>query len=96
MTERQYQATLVKKLKREFPGCQLLKNDPNYQQGIPDWTLLFRDKWAMLEVKAEADSPTQPNQEYFVEQLNEMSFAAFIHPGNERSVINALKQAFGL
>lgn len=96
MTERQYQATLVKKLKRTFPGCVLLKNDSSYQQGIPDWTLFYGDKWAMLEVKAEADSPTQPNQEYFVEQLNDMSFAAFIYPGNERSVIDALKQAFGL
>ena len=93
VTEAQYQAKLTKKLKAKFPGCILLKNDPSYQQGILDWTLLVGEKWAALEVKASENSPIQPNQEYFVERLSEMSFAAFIYPENEAEVIRALEQA---
>jgi hypothetical protein len=94
MTEAQYQAKLIPKLKETFPGCVLIKNDPNYQQGILDWTLLYGERWAMLEVKASARSRKQPNQDYFVQQLDAMSFAAFIYPENEAEVIGALEQAF--
>lgn len=94
MTEAQFQTQLIKKLKKKFPGCMVLKNDPDYQQGILDLTVLHRDRWAMLEVKMSPRSPLQPNQEYFVNQLDEMSFAAFIHPENEEDVLNALQEAF--
>ena len=51
MTEAQYQKTVVRTLKDLFPGCVVIKNDPAYQQGIPDWTILFGQCWAMLEIK---------------------------------------------
>jgi hypothetical protein len=91
--ENVYQAKLIKKLRRLFPGCVILKNDSGYLQGILDLTILYRDRWAMLEVKGNADSPIQPNQDYYVEVLNEMSFAAFIYPSNERDVLRALQCA---
>lgn len=94
MTESAYQAKLIRKLKRIFPGCVILKNDPNYQQGILDLTLLHGPFWAMLEVKASARSSTRPNQEYFVQHLAGMSFAAFIYPENEEEVLSALQEAF--
>lgn len=94
MTENQYQARLIKKIKRRFPGCQLLKNDPGYQQGMLDWILLFDGFWASLEIKASSTAKVQPNQKYFVKKLDEMSFAAFIHPENEDEVLDALQQAF--
>lgn len=94
MTESAYQARLIKKLKRIFPGCVILKNDPQYQQGILDLTVLYQCLWAMLEVKASPDSPFQPNQEYFIQQLDDMSFAAAIHPENEEEVLFALQEAF--
>ena len=94
MTENQYQAKLIRKLERRFPGCVILKNDSSYRQGIPDLILLWNDFWAGLEVKASPTSPSQPNQDYYVEQLNEMSFAAYIYPENEREVLDALQQAF--
>jgi hypothetical protein len=94
MTENQYQAKLIKKLSRMFPGCVILKNDPAQQQGILDLTILFGPAWASLEVKASNDASVQPNQEYFVRQLDEMSFAAFIYPENEAEVLRALQQAF--
>lgn len=93
MTENAYQAKLIKKLERIFPGIVILKNDPDYQQGILDLTLLFGRKWATLEVKASSRSRLQPNQDYFVRKLNDMSFAAIIYPENEREVLLALEQA---
>ena len=94
MTERQYQAQLIKRLAYRFPGIFILKMDPDYQQGILDLLVLYNDKWASLEVKRSADADVQPNQEYYVRKLNEMSFAAFIYPENEEEVLNALQQAF--
>ena len=77
-----------------FPDCVIEKSDPNYRQGVPDLTIFYGDKWARLEVKASYDAPTQPNQDYYVEQFNEMSFAAFIYPENEEEVLLALQRAF--
>lgn len=94
MTESRFQAQLIKRLIDLFPGCVVMKNDANHQQGIPDLTVLYRDRWAMLEVKASPTAPYQPNQQHFVQQLDEMSFAAVIHPENEEEVLGALQQAF--
>ena len=94
MTENQYQAKLIKRLRQMFPGIEILKQDPTYQQGILDLILLYRDKWASLEVKRSADASVQPNQDHFVNRLNQMSFAAYIYPENEEEVLNALQQAF--
>lgn len=94
MTENQYQAEIIKKLKEMFPGCMILKSDSSYIQGIPDLIILWWDYWASLEIKTSADFSSQPNQEHYIEQLNEMSFAAFIYPENEEEVLRALQQAF--
>jgi hypothetical protein len=94
VTENAYQAKLIRKLKRMFPDCEVLKNDPNYLQGILDLTILWGPYWAMLEVKASARSRMRPNQDYYVRRLNEMSFAAFIFPENEEEVLAALQEAF--
>lgn len=92
--ESKYQARLIKKLKRLFRGCIVLKNDDGYLQGVPDLIILYRDMWAVLEVKRSADAKHQPNQDYYVERWNEMSFAAFIYPENEEEVLSALQHAF--
>lgn len=94
MRERVYQAGLIKRLHRRFPGCVVLKNDPEYMQGIPDLSVFWGMRWAMLEVKASADAPSDPNQEYYVRVFNEMSFAAFIYPEIEEEVLYALQRSF--
>lgn len=94
MAENAYQAKLIRKLKRMFPGCEILKNDANYRQGILDLTIFWGPYWAMLEVKASAKARERPNQGYYVEKLNGMSFASFIYPENEREVLAALEEAF--
>lgn len=92
MTENNYQAKLIKKLYKMFPGCEILKNDSGYKQGILDLTILYGARWAMLEVKASADAKEQPNQGYFVKKLSKMSFASFIYPENEKEVLAALQK----
>ena len=96
MREAEYQAQLIKKLKAMFRDCVILKNDANYLQGVPDLLILFRDCWAMLEVKMDLVAPVQPNQEYYINLFDEMSFASFINPEIEEGVLNELQHAFGL
>ena len=96
MRENAFQAELIKELKKRFPGCVVLKNDPTYIQGIPDLTVLWNDKWATLECKKSEQASKRPNQSYWVRRMNEMSFASFIFPENKESVLNELERSFGL
>lgn len=95
MLESTYQRRLIKKLGKLFPGCIIIKNDPTYIQGFPDLTIFFEDRWATLEVKPFSDAAQQPNQEHYVDIMNQMSFSAFIFPENEEEVLAYLQQAFG-
>lgn len=95
MRETTYQNDIIKKLNEMFPGCVILKNDPSYIQGIPDLAIFHGPFWAMLEVKTSATASERPNQRYYVECLNEMSFSAFIYPENEDEVLHELQLAFG-
>ena len=94
MLERDFQKNLIDELKMIFPGCIVLKNDSSYQQGIPDLSIFYKDKWAMLEVKKSSDETKKPNQEYFVNLANEMSFSRFIFPENKEEVLNELREKF--
>jgi hypothetical protein len=94
MTESQYQKKVIRKLEEMFPDCVILKMDASYQQGIPDLIILWRNYWALLEVKVSESASTQPNQDHYIGKLSEMSFAAYIYPENEEEVLNALQQAF--
>lgn len=93
--EKDFQTDVIEELKDLFPGCIVLKNDSSYRQGIPDWIILFQDKWALLEIKRFAKARKQPNQDFYVRQADEMSFGAFIYPENRTATINALQQSFG-
>lgn len=89
-----YKVKLIEKLERMFPGALIYGNDPlRSHQGIPDLTILYNDRWAMLEVKASLTAKRQPNQPHWVAHYNELSFAAFICPENETEVLNALQAA---
>lgn len=92
--ENQFQAELVRTIKQKFPGCVVLKNDPNYIQGIPDLTVFYNDKWAMLECKKSSREKKQPNQEYYINTMNDMSFASFVYPENVEEVLNELERSF--
>ena len=94
MLERDYQKKLVKKLKATFPGCIVVKNDAQLKQGIPDLLVLYKDKWVALEVKQSATASHRPNQDGYVERMNEMSYASFIYPENEEAVFKELEEVF--
>lgn len=92
--ESQFQRLLIDELEEMFPGCVILKNDSSYRQGMPDLVILYNDRWAMLECKKNSTSRSRPNQPYYVDMLNDMSFAAFIYPENKEEVLRDLQQAF--
>jgi hypothetical protein len=94
MKENKFQSNLIKKLKIMFKGCIVMKTDPNYIQGIPDILILYKDKWAALENKRGANATHRPNQDFYVNLMNEMSFSRFIYPENEEVVLNELQRAF--
>lgn len=93
--ENAYQAGLIKRIKEEFPGCIVVKNDPNYIQGFPDLTVLYKNSWALLEVKRGKGASRQPNQDYYVEKADSMSIGRFIYPENEKEVFDELHQTWG-
>ena len=92
--ENHFQARLIKELYKTFPGCLVVKLDPNYIQGLPDLLVLHKNKWAVLECKKDAHAHKQPNQEYYVDLLNKMSFSRFICPENKEEVIDELGRLF--
>lgn len=92
--ESKFQKDLMDEIREEYPGCLIMKNDSGYIQGIPDWTILYGDKWAVLEAKRDKDAAHQPNQDYYVEQLDNMSFSRFIYPENKDEVLAELRKIF--
>lgn len=92
--ENKFQSDLIKEIKALFPGCIVMKNDANYIQGIPDLLVLHNDRWASLECKRNASATHQPNQDYYVEKMNGMSFSAFIFPENKEEVLHELERSF--
>ena len=93
MRESQFQTQLIKKLNKMFPGIIILKNDPNYIQGIPDLILLYKNRWAALEVKRGAIASVRPNQAHYVRTMHAMSYAAFIYPENESEILSEVQQS---
>lgn len=93
--ESKFQKELIDEIKGMYPGCIALKNDAGYIQGFPDWTILYKDKWVALEIKREKGANRQPNQEYYISKLDEMSYAAFVYPENKDEVLKELAIIFG-
>lgn len=94
MKESKFQSNLIKKLKNMFDGCIVMKTDPNYIQGIPDILILYKNKWAALECKKSSTASHRPNQSFFVDLMNKMSFSRFINPENEEEVLHELQRTF--
>lgn len=96
MLEKDFQRGLIKDLKTMFPNALVFKNE---KKGLPDLTVLWNKHWAMLECKkSEADMrhsiENQPDQKYYLDWANGMSFARYIYPENRQEVLDELQQAF--
>ena len=83
MLESKFKTNLIKELKILFPGCVV--THVTDIQGFPDLLILYKNMWAALEGKQTSSSHKQPNQSYFVDILNSMSFSKFICPKNNRT-----------
>lgn len=94
--ESEFQANLIGEIEELLPGAVIMKQDANYRQGMPDLLVLNDDRWACLEVKASPTAAKQPNQDYWVDRLDDMSFAAFVHPENKDAVLRDLGLHLGL
>jgi hypothetical protein len=94
MLEGKFKTEVVKDLEELFPGCIILYNDPHYIQGFPDITILYKNMWACLEGKKSLKEPYQPNQKYYLDVLDDMSFASMICPENKEAVLYELQLAF--
>lgn len=92
--ENSFQANLKKELKSMFPGCIVTKMDSGDIQGIPDLLVLYGEKWATLECKKSKKAKKQPNQEYYVDAMNTMSYSRFIYPENKEEVLSELREKF--
>lgn len=94
MLENRFKTKLVRELKTIFPGCIITHMDPTEIQGIPDLLILYKNKWASLEGKKNSGASIRPNQRYYVDLMNEMSFSRFIFPENKDEVLDELKEYF--
>lgn len=92
--ESKFQKELIDEIRKQYPGCVILKNDSSYIQGFPDWTILYKNKWAVLEAKRSRTADKQPNQPYYVDKLNSMSYSRFVYPENKDEVLQELQQIF--
>ena len=91
--EVKFRDSLIAEIEDRFPGSVVLKNDPEFFQGIPDLTVLFPGGcWAMLECKRSADAKHRPNQDYYVSMFDDMFYASFIFPENKDEVLDELQQ----
>ena len=94
--ESKFQAGLRKRIEDRFPGCIVMKNDAGAIQGIPDLLILYGSRWASLECKRNEKAHRQPNQEYYVGRMNDMSFSRFIFPENEKTVLDEMERYFNI
>lgn len=94
MLESKFQSDLIKEIEDKLDGAIVLKNDPNYIQGIPDLSVFYKGKWAALECKKNKSAGHQANQDWYVEHMNSMSFARFVFPENKEEVVDELLRFF--
>lgn len=98
--EREYQPGLIKRIENLFKvkfQVEVYVRKIDIQQGWPDLLILAPGFWALLEVKKEEPTSAddfEPNQEWWIEEFDSMSFSACIYPENEQEVLHALKEAF--
>ena len=94
MLENKFKTKLIKEIKTRFPGSFVFHLDPTELQGAPDLLILYKNKWAALEGKKSRNASVRPNQEYYVDRLNKMSYAKIIFPENAKEVLDDMERTF--
>lgn len=93
LLESKFKSDLIKDILRQFPGAFVLKTYANQIQGIPDNIVIFGRHWAAFEAKRSQFSSHRPNQDYYINVLNQMSYATFVYPQNKEVFLEKLQQA---
>lgn len=92
--EKDFQKLFLDKVKLLKPGAIILKNDARYRQGIPDWIVLHITGTFVFEIKAHSKASKQPNQHYYIGQLQKMGyFARFVYPENMQEVLDEIQRS---
>ena len=94
MKESKFQHELINDIKTRFPGAMVLKTDPRYIQGIPDLVIFWKNRWAALECKNTQTANKRPNQDFYVNLMDDMSFASFVYPENKEEVLDEMERSF--
>jgi hypothetical protein len=93
--ESDFKGKLYKEIRERFPGSEVLPNDANYLQGIPDATVYFPNgRYFLLEGKREKNSKRRPNQEYYVNESPLSNNAMFVSPENKDEVLAELERRY--
>jgi len=93
--EADFKNGLYKKIRNQFPGTEVVPNDPNYVQGFPDATVYFPNgSYVLLEGKRTTNSAKQPNQDYYVNHSPLSDNAMFVYPENEEEVLKELERRY--
>lgn len=92
--EKDFQKEFIRQIKLTLPNSIAIKNDANYLQGFPDWTVIDGPRVYIFEAKAFKDANRQPNQEYYVNAINEAGgFARFVYPENMQEVLDEIQRS---
>ena len=95
--ESEFKRKLYREIRDRFPGSEVLPNDPNYLQGIPDATVYFPNgRYVMLEGKRTEKSSRRQNQDYYVQESSLSKNAMFVYPENREEVLAELERRYKL
>lgn len=88
--ERKFKKKVIEELHDIYPGAVLIGLDPEEIQGIPDLLFLYGPFWGTFETKRNLFSPVRPNQAFWVDKMNRMSYSSFLFPENKNDVFQDL------
>lgn len=95
MLESKFKRDFQLKAMRRFDGLIFVNVTPqNNFWGIPDSYFFFGPNWGALESKRSSTASRRVHQEYYVNLLNSMSYARFLHPGNEKEILDEMEYLF--
>lgn len=99
-SETDFQRDVKKDILKRIPGSRVFKLDPGrtvgVPQGWPDLLILYKGRWAALEIKKTSKAHRQPNQGLYIDRISEHTYASFISPENKEEVIDAMARSFEL
>lgn len=97
--ESEFQKYVVHRLNNLYPKNLIVVTDGSYIRSLPDIIMLCPNGWAVFEIKKQKKSHKRPNQEYYINFLNNMgpvTFARFISQENIEEVLDELIKSIPL